>query len=114
MLDYLFTVCDLGTITMSVVIGTVVGWLFFSERRTSKPYLIALLFIGEAFLMAIATTRALEGVRQWSSWLGCGILWATFCLAAAVPSFYGRFRQSRFAAPGDRFGDRLNQEDPDR
>lgn len=80
----------MGIVTWPTVLavgiaGSLLGvYLWRTARRVHVPALITLWIAGTAFTGMMASARLVDGSTHWEAWIGAGLLWSEYVLAALI------------------------------
>ena len=57
-----------------LVVGVVVGLLFYADRRSQAVYVYTAAMLGLVFTVTMGAVRLATGEPEWERWIGIGIL----------------------------------------
>lgn len=73
-----------------LVVGAVVGLLFYSDRRSQAAYVYQAAMLGLVFTSTMGAVRYLTGAMEWERWVGIAVLGMIYTVGIATGSWARR------------------------
>lgn len=83
-----------------LVVGFVVGLLFYADRRSQAAYVYTAAMLGLVFTVTMGAVRLATGAPEWERWIGIGALGLIYTTGIAAGSWARRHLAGRHRPGG--------------